>query len=255
MTTTKIKERPAPGTPPGRRSVRGLTNNALRELLVAPAARERVPTIIDRDDLGVERRPAGPYVGKVYFAWMAHDPEGGCDRDPVADPHEDLAYVGKTCRPLATRWAEHLVARINRDGEVKANNSAVYRHRRQLTGWSSDPRVYATPEELAAAELRAIKALWPAWNIQEQDRRNPHSRASRTYRRPDRLAPLIGAASVLWGLFWAGVTGGLLWTAWVATAPWWGVLLCPFVGLYIVNGTMARHVRRLAWRSRRRRRR
>jgi hypothetical protein len=246
----------APAKPPTKKvRARNATNSALRELYVAPAAKERQPTITDRDDLTVERRPPGAYVGKVYFTWMEHDPDGGCDRNPVTDPHEDLAYVGKTCRPLWMRWAEHQVAKITKDGVTKPNNSAVFRHRHRVTGWSSDPRTYDTPEKLAAAELRAIKTLWPAWNIQEQDRRNPHTRASRSYRRPDRLAPLIGLASVLWGIFWAVVTGGLLWVAWTALAPWWGIVACPFIGLYITNGTMVRHARRLAWRGRRRGRR
>lgn len=237
---------------------RAAVAHGLREIYVAPAARERVPHIESRDEIEtVERRPAGPFVGRIYFAWMQHDSDGGCDRDPVADPHEDLAYVGKTCRPVAARWAEHLVSKINRDGEVTRNNSAIYRHRHKLTGLSEDPRGeqghYNTPEKLAAAEARAIKALWPAWNIQEQDRRNPHSRASRSYRRPDRLAPLIGLASVLWGLFWAVITGGLLYLAWEAVAAWYWIVACPFVALYITNGTMIRHARRLAWRGRRRR--
>lgn len=251
---------PGPQTPDrtaAARRARAVVNDALREIYVAPAARERVPNIEARDDLSLERRPAGPFVGRVYLAWMAHDPDGGCDRDPVTDPHEDLAYVGRTCRPLATRWAEHLApGRIDgTTGERKANNSAVYRHRAQLTGWSADPRIYHSADELDAAELRAIKALWPAWNIQEQDRRNPHSRASRSYRRPDRLAPLIGLASVLWGLFWAVVTAGLLWAAWSAAAAWYWIVTCPFMALYITNGTMTRHARRLARRSRRRGRR
>lgn len=252
-------EEEARSAPPAKRTAQrraeDVVNSALKELFVAPAAKEREPTITTRDDLAVERRPPGPYVGRVYFAWMEHDPDGGCDRDPVTDPHEDLAYVGKTCRLLAARWAEHLAPGKIVDGERKANNSAVFRHRAKLTGWSADPRTYDTPEKLAAAELRAIKALWPAWNIQEQDRRNPHTRATRSYRRPDRLAPLIGAASVLWGLFWAAVTTGLLWVAWTTAAPWWGILLCPFLALYITNGTMVRHARRLAWRKRRRYRR
>lgn len=240
------------GAVKGRRSAKDLTNHALRELFVAPAAGERSPVIEVRDDLAIERRPPGPYQGIVYLVWMEHDPDGGCDRDPVTDPHEDLGYVGKTCRLFATRMAEHLVARLTKDGETKPNKSAVYRHRAKVTGWSRDPRTYDTPEKLAAAELRAIKTLWPAWNIQEQDRRNPHTRATRAYRRPDRLAPLIGLASVLWGLFWAALTAGLLWVAWDARAAWWGIVLCPFIALYIANGTMIRHARRLARHARRR---
>jgi hypothetical protein len=242
---------------PEKPAVRGrpkkAVNSALRELYIGTAAKEREPTIVAMDE--IERAPSGPFRGRVYFAWMEHDPDGGCDRNPITDPHEDLAYVGKTVRGLAVRWAEHLVSKLNRDGEIKPNNSAVYRHRVHLTGWSADPRVYTTPEALAVAERRAIKALWPAWNIQEQDRRNPHSRASRSYRRPDRLAPLIGLASVMWGLFWAAMTTGLLYVAWAATAAWYWIIACPFLALYITNGTMIRHARRLAWRSRRRGRR
>jgi hypothetical protein len=177
---------------------------------------------------------------------MPHSDEGGCDRDPVTDPHEDLAYVGKTIRDLAVRWLEHLAPGKIKDGERVKNNSAVYRNRRKITGVSADPRVYDTPEALAAAEARAIKALWPAWNIQEQDRRNPHTRATRSFRKPDRLAPLIGLASVLWGLLWIATTTTLLAVAWWTQAAWYWIPPLPFLALYLVNGTAFRHASRMA---------
>jgi hypothetical protein len=230
---------------------REAVNDSLREIQVGSAAKLREPTIVERDDLSREllrRDPRSAFRGRVYFWWMEHDDSGGCDRNPVTDPHEDLAYVGKTLRDLFVRWGEHLApGKIDGDtGERKANNSAVYRHRRQITGVSADPRIYDTPEALAGAEARAIKNLWPAWNIQEQDRRNPHSRASRSYRRPDRLAPLIGLASVLWGLVWALITCGLYYVILLGTSAWYWIIAAPLIGLYITNGTAYRHAKRLA---------
>lgn len=232
------------------RKARAAVAHGLREIYVGPAAHNTAPTIVERDE--IEPAEPGPYTGRVYLGWMAHSDEGGCSRDPDSDPHEDLAYVGKTVRLLAVRWAEHLKSTRMKDGVQVPNNSAIYRHRRQLTGFSADPRVYDTPDALAAAEDRAIKALWPAWNIQEQDRRNPHTRATRAYRKPDRLAPLIGVASVLWGLMWAAVTAGLLWVAWDTRAAWYWIVACPLVALYLVNGTALRHAARLARHKRRR---
>lgn len=234
-----------------RRKVRAGVNHALREIYIGSAAKEREPVIVERDTLSARELAtarAQGFRGRVYLWWMEHDPDGGCDRDPVADPHEDLAYVGKTLRELFLRWGEHLApGKIDGEtGERKPNNSAVYRHRKLITGVSVDPRIYETPEALAEAETRAIKTLWPAWNIQEQDRRNPHSRASRSYRRPDRLAPLIGLASVLWGLLWAAITTGMLWVVAGMTTAWYWLLACPLIALYIVNGTMLRHSRNLS---------
>jgi hypothetical protein len=235
-------------------------NHALGEIYIGSAARESAPTIVERDDLAteIERRRPGKMRGRVYLVWTEHLADGACDRNPVTDPHEDLGYVGKTIRDLAVRWLEHLM-RAKADGETgekKPNNSAVYRHRAKVTGFSADPRVYGSAEDLARAETRAIKTLWPAWNIQDQDRRNPHTRASRAYRKPDRLAPLIGLASVLWGLVWAAMTGGLLWvviTGYASAAratPWYWLLAAPLIALYIVNGTALRHARRIARRRR-----
>lgn len=224
---------------------RQATHHALKEIYVGSAAKASEPTIIERDS--VETPRGGPFRGRVYLWWMAHSDDGGCDRDPVADPHEDLAYVGKTIRDLFMRWAEHLApGKIKADGERVKNNSAVFRNRHRITGVSVDPRVYDTPDALAAAEVRAIKTLWPAWNIQEQDRRNPHTRATRDFRKPDRLAPLIGTASVLWGLMWAAVTGGLLWVAWTTQAAWYWIPAMPFLALYLVNGTAFRHASSIA---------
>lgn len=251
----------------GRANVR--TTHALWEILFERTAYE--PTILVRDDLAHEKRTTGPFVGRVYYAWMAHEDGGGCARDPITDPHEDLAYVGKTRRALAVRWAEHLLPeRTDDEGRLVRNNSAVYRNRAKLTGWSADPRPYASADELAAAELRAIKALWPAWNIQDQDRRNPHTRATRRFRRPDRLAPLIGLASALWALVAALVTAVATTIVWAVVTTAWGVLHAIFgaglavpwwihqaafvvglaIGLASTRGGMTRHSRQLARRER-----
>lgn len=234
----------APDRPKRKRTARSATSHALREIYVGNAARASEPTIVERDE--VERSTGGPFRGRLYFWWMPHSDDGGCSRDPVTDPHEDLAYVGKTIRDLAVRWLEHLAPGKISGGERVPNNSAVYRHRRLITGVSADPRVYETPEALAAAEVRAIKALWPAWNIQEQDRRNPHTRATRAYRRPDRLAPLIGLGAVLWGVLWIAATAVLLGVAWWAKAAWYWIPLMPFLALYLVNGTAFRHASSIA---------
>lgn len=250
---------------PDRAKTAGRVNHALREIYVGRAAKTAEPVVIETDDLsremelGRSSRATG-FAGRVYLVWMAHSDGGGCSRDPVKDPHEDLAYVGKTVRDLTLRWLEHLApGKIDGStGERRKNNSAVYRNRARVTGFSADPRVYDSPEALALAEGRAIKSLWPAWNIQEQDRRNPHTRATRAYRRPDRLAPLIGLASVLWGLLWAIVTGGLMWIVLGApgvmnggsNAAWYWIAACPLIALYLVNGTAFRHARRMSRRRR-----
>lgn len=236
---------PAPRTPPttrrGRQRVRRPGGPAINELDYHNGQAHE-PTIVARDDLTHERVGGGQYCGRVYFAWMRHDPNGGCDRNPDTDPHEDLGYVGKTARPLHVRWAEHLAAdRINERGEHVVNNSAVYRNRTKLTGWSVDDRLYASPDELSAAELRAIKTLWPAWNIQDQDRRNPHSRASRSYRHPDRLAPLIGLASALWALVWAAATAVLAYLPLTLSAAWYYVAACPLLAGWITSRAVRRH--------------
>lgn len=235
---TKIKE-----APPQEQAHRPLPA-ALAELFVPPRVEGLTPTIVETDELE-RREPGSRFEGRVYLVWMEHDPDGACTRDPVTDPHEDLGYVGKTIRNVAVRWREHLSPTKPGEGGKK-NNSAVYRHRHRVTGFSVDPRVYRTPEALAAAERRAIRTLWPAWNIQEQDRRNPASRASRSYRKADRLAPLIGAAAVLWGLYFAAVCAGLLYVAWTAGAPWWGVVACPVIATYLTSQAFGRHARKLA---------
>jgi hypothetical protein len=243
-------------------------HNPLSEIFVAPRARAAEPTIVERDDAEVVRRDkTKPFIGTIYFVWMPHDPDGGCDRDPTTDPHEDLAYVGKTSRPFYVRQREHLAAK--KPGTDQPNNSAVFRNASRVPagriGWSTDPRTYDTPEKLAAAELRAIKTLWPAWNIQDQDRRNPASRASRSYRRPDRLAPLIGLASALWAIVWAAAVAVQL-IAWamlaeivhwmpmelvgVETLPWWTAILVPIMSFVQVGAAQARHRRSLAARER-----
>lgn len=193
--------------------------------------------ITARDQL--EDGPADARLRIVYAAWCAHDPDprNPCKRDPVADPHEDLAYIGKTKRGVFTRWPEHLVG-TRPDG--KPNNSAIYRHRRELTGLSIVASGFRTDEALDAAEDDAIKTLWPRWNVTQTDPRNPYAPASRSTRKPDRLAPLIGWAQTGWALAWVLQTAAAFTLLMWAHAVWWLYLVEAVAVVYLSSRAQAR---------------
>lgn len=232
------KPPPAPHRVAPRRAQPGREHNSLAEIRLGPNARTASPEIIEQDDLGAEivrMDPDAAFTGRVYIWWMEHSDDGGCSR---TDAHEDVAYVGKSLQPLWARWAQHLARDVRRpDGSIARNRSAVYRHRARITGVSVDPRIYPNAAELSAAEVRAIRTLWPAWNIQEQDRRNPYTRATRAYRQPDRLAPWVGLREIAWGIFAVALTALAVTVLIAVRAPWPAYLIMCAASAWTTGGT------------------
>jgi hypothetical protein len=193
--------------------------NGHTEITLGADARKRVPTIVERDDPDYSGR--GGFTGRLYCWWTYHRTDGGCSRDPKTDPHEDFLYGGQSTRPLWMRLREHVT------GDPKPTAVTPYLRRNEVTGWSVLPQVYRSQTSLDVAEDALIKVGWPIANIAGQDRRNPATRATRAYRRPDRLAPVITVWFAIIGLLWvtASVLAAVVLTG--AGAPLWVVAATP----------------------------
>jgi hypothetical protein len=200
----------------GRRTPR--VSNGHAEIQLGENARKQVPVIAERDDPDYQGR--GGFDGRLYCWWTYHRSDGGCDRDP-RDPHEDLLYGGQTTRLLWMRWAEHLT------GKPKPTAVTPYARRGEITGVSVLPQHYRSQTSLDLAEDALIKAGWPIANIQDQDRRNPATRATRGYRRPDRLAPVISVWFALIAVLWVAASVGAALVLTAGGAPLWAVICTP----------------------------